>query len=78
MVFTVLVANGVESEAREKVALNRWSEVAGTRPGRPNVGALGDGGQSSIDFGEELVAQTGGALVVPVSSLDDIRLRVRV
>ena len=78
LVFEVLVADGVEAEAREKVALDRRLDVAGTRPCRPNVRALGDGGQSSIDFGEELVTQTGGALVVPVSGLDDIRLRVRV
>jgi len=60
VVFEVLVADGVEAEAREKIALDRRLDVAGTRPGRPNVRALGDGGQSSIDFGEELVVCASG------------------
>lgn len=52
--------------------------MLGARPRGSNVWTLAHGVQRCIDFSKEVVAETGGPLVVPVGSFDDFRLRVRV
>jgi hypothetical protein len=74
----VLVCDAVVSKSRQEIPLNRRNHLFCPCPGGPYARRSDDRLKSGLNLTDEVVAEPGGALLVPIGGLDDLELRVRV
>ena len=77
-IFGMLIRDAIVSKSGQEIPLNGRNNLFRTGPGGPYAGALNDGLKSGFNFSDEVFTEPGGALLIPVSRLDDLSLCVRV